>query len=34
MSDSCIACGNDDGHYKICLDCLEKIPCVCEEKND
>lgn len=21
----CVNCGNDDGHYKVCLDCLELI---------
>jgi len=21
----CVNCGNDDGPYRVCLDCLEKI---------
>lgn len=27
---SCVNCGNDDGHYKVCMDCLEKIPSDCD----
>lgn len=24
-SGGCVNCGNDDGNYKVCLDCLETI---------
>lgn len=29
---SCVNCGNDDGQYEVCMDCLGKIPCDCHKE--